>query len=265
MAVYEGRKRGERFAGEEVGFASLSSNIVSRRIQIEAPSNVLQQGKAGFEALGVQYILEVVEEIGDSFPLRICQDIIVVDLGAAYESDVRLASETFQYSSSARCWQHEGEEAYFRSRRRSCDTGRPCLCGCCSHARPQRALNVGDWVECLLAAIGSNSASCECIGSRSMMLAIGSGAGSAEPHSWQTGYVWCRVQCRGGLHAVHERWSTMLPVVAAISMLLSFPLLGGTCACVPEATTLNVDKFGTTTPYFDSSPLQDLKPAIRLQ
>lgn len=52
------------------------------------------KGKAGFEALGVQYILEVVEEIGDSFPLRICQDIIVVDLGAACEEDMQLASET---------------------------------------------------------------------------------------------------------------------------------------------------------------------------
>ena len=67
MAVYEGREGGERFAREEVGFASLYGNLISRRIQIEVPSNVLQQGKAGFEALGVQYILEVVEEVSDCF------------------------------------------------------------------------------------------------------------------------------------------------------------------------------------------------------
>lgn len=95
LAVDEGGECGERFAGEEVGLASLCGSLVSRRIQDEAPSNVLQQGKTGFEALGVQYILEVVEEVGDGFPFRVCQDIIVVDLGAACnKNDVRLASET---------------------------------------------------------------------------------------------------------------------------------------------------------------------------
>ena len=84
MAVHQGAQRIERLAGEEVGLCSLFHRIISMSIDNGPLAHALKQICAGLLLVCIYYIFEVVEEVGDSLAFGVGEDIVVVDIGAAW-------------------------------------------------------------------------------------------------------------------------------------------------------------------------------------
>lgn len=84
LAVYQRAQRGEGIAGEKIGLGSLFRYPQVSTCTYSQPSTgILQNRRALVQAVGVPYIFQVIEEVGDGFAFAIREDVVVVNFRAA--------------------------------------------------------------------------------------------------------------------------------------------------------------------------------------